>query len=176
MPIYFCAYLKFSIAIHLKTVRCSDGDIIVDEPTFELTTNFLSIEELNAGKVVLRRYTGLASYLEIPTYGNELASPFYGYKIVQIMANAFEGNKTVQTVVLPESIEILWYHAFAWSSVETVVIKNPNIQIPEGAFSNSNVTTIEFYGTKEQWGSHVKLGKDCKVICLDGVITVDGKE
>jgi len=66
----------------------------------------LSIERLDSETIAIDGYTGSDPTLVVP----EMINPYY--KVVTIAPNAFSGNKTIQQVYLPDSLESIKESAF----------------------------------------------------------------
>jgi len=115
----------------------------------------------NGDNVILTRYAGHKSRVEVPVGVTDLADEsFSGARIKQVVLP--QGVRTVgkkafycstlQRIELPSSVALLGERAFDCSSIRTISIKNPEILLESEIFDHAyEMTEILFDGTPEQW-------------------------
>ena len=95
-----------------------------------------------------------------------------------IAGGAFEQCRSIDNVVIPNSVSSISGGMFWGSNIKTITIPNSVIKIEQCAFESSNIENIIFQGTKSQWNS-ISLQyawnsycSDIVVTCTDGTITI----
>lgn len=127
---------------------------------------------------------GLAIYVKAGEYPEhmELPSAYNGTPVVASGENAFTHSEKLQEIVIPEGVTVIGDFAFRDCP------KLTSIELPASLesigiaafFTDSNLKTIRYHGTKEQWYRIEKArnwyekkqyGK-LEIICEDGTITL----
>ena len=81
------------------------------------------------------------TYAEVLAYGGtakkvKIASEYNGLPVKTVYSKAFKGNKTITSVIIPDSVTSIGDEAFSWcSSLESVVIPDSVTSISDHAFS-----------------------------------------
>ncbi|MBQ9468196.1 MAG: leucine-rich repeat protein [Clostridia bacterium] len=86
-------------------------------------------------------YKGASANVEIP---EKLGS----YPVFGIEHECFKNNKTIRSVTLPSTLNVIYYKAFVDSSVEELTVKGDKLRVGANAFSGcSSLRTLNFGGT-----------------------------
>ena len=100
--------ILFAVVLLLTVVAllASCADRQENEQKAEETGDFTFVKNSDMASYVLTKYTGTDRGIEIP-------SSYQGYPVRVIGASAFENNETLQSVVIPNSIQRIEKNAFA---------------------------------------------------------------
>ncbi len=91
----------------------------------------------DGSQVTITGYVGTQTKLTIPT-------TIAGLPVTAIGEKAFYGNKTIQQVIIPDSVKTIGVSAFnSCSALTTVTLPNGLTQIAESTFRNSGLTSID---------------------------------
>ena len=116
------------------TTRMPSNDVTLyacwKSATTDVTNDFL-YKLLSDGTVSVTGYGGTKTVLSVPDTLN-------GYTVTAIGDNAFEGNDTILSITLPDSVTSIGKYAFARSAVRTVKGAASLSKIGEGAFMNAS--------------------------------------
>jgi len=95
----------------------------------------------------------------------------------------WQSNNKPNKVILPTELEYICDDAFSYcTDMDSITIPNTVTYIGRRIFSNSNVTTIEYPGTKEQWNAITKEedsfidSNTITVKCLNGDIIIENNQ
>lgn len=98
-------------------------------------------------------------------------------------ASIWESNNKPNKVILPNKLETIYHDAFGYcDDMNSITIPNTVTYIGYRAFSNTNVTTIEYPGTMKQWeditteDDSFSNGNKITVECLNGEITIKNNQ
>ena len=122
------------IIIMMLLINCYSyvsGNIVVND----LDSNFIYYYSEDGDGVVLGGYKGTDAIVVIPEIVNEK-------RVIMIGNGAFAGIKTIQYIILPDSIIEIGENAFMDCSVESISIPNGLKKIGDGAFANSNISSV----------------------------------
>ena len=85
---------------------------------------------------IMQYYSGTETHLSVP-------ADIDGTPVTVIGENCFLENETVQSVILPESVNIVRAYAFSQSSLQTIVFGRDEMRrIEDGAFSGSKLQSV----------------------------------
>ena len=129
----------------------------------------VEFEENSKLEYFARAFQNCAS-LETVNFGN---NP----NIKNISGMAFANNTKLTTVILPENIESLGQWAFSDStSLTTIYLPSTVTSLGKSSLLHTNLTTIYFGGTMEQWNNisktYASIPSGCTITCSDGTITI----
>lgn len=97
-----------------KQLNIFDNEVMVYADT-TYTSGFWSYVKYDDGTIGISGYSGLDAELTIP-------SELDGYKVTAIDNGAFEYSKAIQKVTIPNTVNTIGYHAFAYSSLTEISI------------------------------------------------------
>ena len=129
----------------------------------------VEFEENSKLEYFARAFQNCAS-LETVNFGN---NP----NIKDISGMAFANDTKLTTVILPENIESLGRMAFSDStSLTTIYLPSTVTSLGKSSLLHTNLTTIYFSGTMEQWNNisktYASIPSGCTITCSDGTITI----
>lgn len=120
--------------------------------------------EISDGKATITGYTGNEAEVTVP-------GEIEGYTVTAIGKMAFF-EKTVQTVTLPDSVEIIGESAFnSCQSLRTVIVSNNLKRIEKQAFQNSTLASITLPNSVAYIGDCAFLGTKLTYINLPFSLT-----
>lgn len=90
---------------------------------------------MEQGGVVITGYNGLDPEITIPRV-------IQGRPVIAIAHEAFNGQKSIRSVVLPDSVREIREHAFAHSSLETITMRESLVRICRTALHSTRLKTI----------------------------------
>lgn len=97
--------------------------------------------------ILIQKYIGSRSDVIIPATIENLP-------VVKIQYNAFLGNKSIYSVVVPASVKEIEYNAFRESSIKKVTLPEGLETIGSGCFRESGLTEIEIPSTASFAGGY----------------------
>ena len=131
--------------------------LLISTLTFASCSLFDSDEHTPEG--VIYRISTDKTYAEVVGYDGtmaevEIAEEYGGLPVKNIYDSAFRGNKTITSVVIPDSVTSIGGGAFAYcSALTSVVIPNSVTSIGTGAFYGGNSLQFNEYGNCKYLGN-----------------------
>ncbi len=117
-----------SLVMMFSVVSFSVGATGIDVAEASATSGDFEYEVLTNGTAEITGYTGSDKTLAIP-------SVIDGYIVTSIGKYAFYNRRSIETVVIPNSVTNIGKNAFDGSYIETITIPNSVTSIGEGVFA-----------------------------------------
>ncbi len=141
--------------------------------TYSRSGSQATITKYNGSEAVVEIPDNFGSYATVVAIGDENgnSSPFYGKETITTVTvpdtvkligySAFRNCKGLKTVTLGVGVETICPMAFSGCSALATVTIGANVKsIASNAFSSTNITTVNYGGTRAQWAALIGDIKD----------------
>lgn len=120
--------MTFAGGAHLPAQLCENAAVTASAASYDLTSGDYQCNELSDGTIAIVGYTGSDSKLVIP-------STIEGRTVTCIGSSAFELNRSLRSVTIPDTVTTLENHAFfCCTALETISIPDSVTSISNSCF------------------------------------------